>query len=169
VFDVLSLSSALTVSHLMMPCSPAGAVIMIKACMLNRTSLFSTAVLCLCGSMPAAQAETLKAAVPVTASTDGIMDACGSVGRVTGLDPKGDNFLSVRSGPGGKYGEIDRLSSGVDVFICDERGPWLGVVYPPDDTTSDCATDGFSAEETPYRGPCRSGWIHQAFVEVIAG
>lgn len=125
--------------------------------------------LCLCASIAAAKAESAIPSMPVTASSDGIMDACNSVGRVTWLNPKGDNFLSVRSGPGGKYTEISRLASGTDIFICNERSPWLGVIYPPDITTVDCGTDAYVGEAKPYTGPCRSGWIHQKFVEVIAG
>ncbi|MFC3219377.1 integron [Tianweitania populi] len=135
----------------------------------SRGACAALALLFLCASLAAAKAESATPSVPVTASSDGIMDACNSVGRVTGLDPKGDNFLSVRSGPGGKYTEIARLASGADIFICDERSPWLGVIYPADDATVDCGTDAYSGEAKPYTGPCRSGWIHQKFVQVIAG
>src|SRR5215470_18043832 len=51
-------------------------------------------------------------------------------GEVVGLDPNGDNFLSVRSGPGGQpYREIDRLFSSDAVRVCDRKAPWFAVVY----------------------------------------
>ncbi|MGQ0563831.1 MAG: SH3 domain-containing protein, partial [Gemmobacter sp.] len=51
----------------------------------------------------------------------------GSV--VTGLDPNGDNFLAVRSGPGTEYRKIDELHTGDQVRTCDLRGNWVGVYY----------------------------------------
>ena len=66
--------------------------------------------------------------VPVMAGGEEDLDACGSAGRIVGLNPRGDGFLSVRSGPGGKaYREIDRLYNGNEVIVCDEQGPWLAV------------------------------------------
>jgi Bacterial SH3 domain len=56
-------------------------------------------------------------------------DACASVGRVRGLDPNGDNFLSVRTGPGTGFGEIDRLYTGNKVRICSSQGKWLKITY----------------------------------------
>jgi len=68
--------------------------------------------------------------VPVMVGGTGEVDGCTSVGQIVGLDPNGDGFLSVRSGPGGKpYREIDRLYNGNRVFVCDDKGPWLAVVY----------------------------------------
>jgi Caspase domain/Bacterial SH3 domain len=56
-------------------------------------------------------------------------DACASVGRVRGLDPNGDNFLSVRTGPGTSFQEVDRLYTGNRVRICSSQGKWLRVNY----------------------------------------
>jgi uncharacterized protein YraI len=54
---------------------------------------------------------------------------CNTLGTVQGLDYYGDNFLSVRTGPGTRYREIDRLYSGDVVYICRWRGKWLNVKY----------------------------------------
>jgi hypothetical protein len=97
------------------------------------------------------------------------LDACGASGRITGLNPRGDGFLSVRSGPGGKpYREIDRLHNGNAVIVCDEQGPWLAVVYgrSPDD---DCGVGTPWPVRKPYAGPCRSGWVHSRYVRMVAG
>lgn len=69
--------------------------------------------------------------LPVVISDDEGWDTCSAVGEVVGLDAKGDNFLAVRSGPNPAYGEIDRLLNGDQIFLCDERGEWIGIVYPP--------------------------------------
>ena len=109
-------------------------------------------------------------AVPVHVGGDAQLDACGTLGAVTGLDPRGDNFLSVRSGPGGKpFGEVDRLHTGRQVTVCEQRGAWLGIVYAPGGRTIDCGTATPRPRATPYAGACRSGWVHRRYVRVIAG
>ena len=77
----------------------------------------------------ASQEPGKKPQVPVVIQADPNFDACGGNGVVEGLDPSGDGFLAVRSGPGSKYGEIDRLYNGEQVYLCAEKGKWLGVVY----------------------------------------
>jgi hypothetical protein len=67
--------------------------------------------------------EKPKAAKPASA------DSCNTFGRVRGLDVNGDNFLSVRTGPGTGFGEIDRLYTGNGVSICGRQGKWLRVKY----------------------------------------
>ncbi len=92
-------------------------------------------------------------------------DACGSGGDVVGLDPHGDGFLSVRSGPGGKqFREIDRVYNGMHLKICDERGPWLGVVYTPDGNSQTCGVERSWPTRLPYTGPCRYGWVFSRYV-----
>ena len=96
--------------------------------------------------------------------------ACPQVGEIVGLDPNGDGFLSVRSGPGGHpFQEIDRVYNGMRVKICDQRGPWYGVVYEADGRTDRCAVDAARTLRSPYTGPCRYGWIHSRYVGNIAG
>jgi hypothetical protein len=107
--------------------------------------------------------------VPVMVGGTGELGGCASLGQIVGLDPNGDGFLSVRSGPGGKpYREIDRLYNGNRVFVCDKNGPWLAVVYgdSPDGT---CGASIPWPVRQPYTGPCRSGWIHSRYVEIVAG
>jgi Caspase domain/Bacterial SH3 domain len=56
-------------------------------------------------------------------------DGCRKFGKVRGLDPNGDNFLSVRTGPGTGFTEVDRLYTGNGVNICSQQGKWLRVKY----------------------------------------
>ncbi|MDE4914779.1 hypothetical protein [Methylobacterium sp. 092160098-2] len=109
-----------------------------------------------------------KIDVPIVIGGSEKFDACLGAGHVVGLDPQGDGFLSVRSGPGGKpYAELDRLFNGNEVAICDEKGPWLGVVYGP--RSMDCNTGTPWPTRMPYTGPCKAGWIHSRYVKVTAG
>lgn len=110
--------------------------------------------------------------VPVTVGGEAELDACDAVGEIVGLDPRGDNFLSVRSGPGGTpYREIDRLHTGDKVRLCEARGPWRGVVYAPRDRTggAECGVSSPIPRRAPYAGPCRAGWIHHRYVRSMAG
>jgi hypothetical protein len=116
-----------------------------------------------------AQQPTRRIDVPVMVGGSGESDGCTSLGQIVGLDPNGDGFLSVRSGPGGKpYREIDRLYNGNRVFVCHNKGPWLTVVYgnSPDGT---CGVSTPWPVRQPYTGPCRFGWIHSRYVEIVAG
>jgi hypothetical protein len=86
-----------------------------------------------------ALAEQQKSKPPVQASVDASepepppvrrkVDTCNGYGRVVGLDPNGDNFLSVRTGPGSGFNEITRLYTGNEVSICSRSGKWLRVIY----------------------------------------
>ena len=121
-----------------------------------------------CASQAVAQPAP-RLDVPVMAGGEEDLDACGSSGRIVGLNPRGDGFLSVRSGPGGKpYREIDRLYNGNEVTLCDEQGPWLGIVYgeSPD---GDCGVGTPWPVRKPYAGPCRFGWVHSRYVKIVAG
>ncbi|WP_201774365.1 SH3 domain-containing protein [Jannaschia aquimarina] len=67
--------------------------------------------------------------------------ACTGAGTVMGLDPNGDGFLAVRTGPGTDYPMIDQLVNGDRVTIINGQDRWLGV---------------------EYRG--RQGWVHGNWV-----
>lgn len=119
-------------------------------------------------SLPA-QSRQGKVDVPVLAGEGPDWDACSSTGTIIGLDPRGDGFLSVRSGPGGaKYREIDRLYNSMHFYICDQKGPWMGVVYSADNNIS-CNVSTPWTRRQPYTGPCKYGWIHSKFLGDLAG
>ncbi|EYD71533.1 hypothetical protein Rumeso_04934 [Rubellimicrobium mesophilum DSM 19309] len=79
---------------------------------------------------------------------DGQAAVCAT-STVSGLDPNGDNFLAVRSGPGTQYPKIDELHAGDVVQTCDGQGNWVGVYYPD------------------LNG--RSGWVHGSYLTPLAG
>ena len=112
-----------------------------------------------------APASAGSESVPVMVGGSDMYDACSGVGEVTELDPNGDYYLSVRTGPGTKFKEIDRLPMGAAVFLCDEKGNWHGIVYPQ----GDCGVMTSIQTRQPYRGVCKSGWVYKKYIKVVAG
>lgn len=105
--------------------------------------------------------------VPVMVGGMTEFDACGELGEVHGLNPRGDGFLAVRTGPGSKYPMIDRLYNGNQVYFCDKHGEWIGIVYR--DPVQDCGVSSPLPHRQPYKGSCLSGWVHQNWLVLIAG
>lgn len=122
----------------------------------------------LCVASPSA---AVAQSVPVMVGGEADWDACGGVGRVVNLDPKGDNFLSMRAGPGGKYREVTRLGPHERyLYMCDERGPWIGIVLGGGAAgRSGCGVMESIERRQAYKGPCLSGWVHRRYVELYAG
>jgi hypothetical protein len=131
-----------------------------------RASLFTA--MCLFAACIVLQpAQGRIRSVPVMIGGERDLDACGAVGVVSGLDPKPASTLSVRSGPGPQFDRIDRLTSGTRVWLCDRKGPWVGVVYGPDG--QDCGVSRPIDRRRPYTGPCASGWVFDKYVSLLAG
>src|SRR3954449_12304238 len=59
-----------------------------------------------------AREAPIRPQIPVIIGGDAGYDACSSNGVVVGLDPNGDGFLAVKSGPGLSYPRIDKLYNG---------------------------------------------------------
>lgn len=108
---------------------------------------------------------------PVQIGFDGPrFDACAGYGEVKPLNPNGDNFLSVRSAPTIEAEEIDRLPSGTGLAMCQQVGDWIGVVYAPsDDSEAQCGTGSPVGRVMNYEGPCKSGWVDENFIALVAG
>ena len=96
------------------------------------------------------------------------LDACTPYSEIRGLNPRGDNFVSVRAGPSVRARELDRLGPGRRVWICEEVSGWAGIVYGPRGSTG-CNVESPVRRPQPYRGPCRSGWVASRYVTPIAG
>ena len=109
------------------------------------------------------------ASVPVMVGGEADLDACGSIGAVVGLDPNGDNFLAVRTGPGTQFDQIDSLYTGDQIHLCDRQGAWLGIVYQGGGPAGDCGVATPVADRTPYAGGCNSGWVFEEYVQLVAG
>lgn len=99
------------------------------------------------------------------------LDACPSNAQVTGLNPRGDNFLTVRGRPALAGRELDRIGPALMVWACDETrdGGWTGIVYSPPGKDVDCGVGTPIKQRSPYRGPCRSGWVSSRFLVIVAG
>lgn len=117
-------------------------------------------------ALSAAAVTAVRATIPVAIQGSLEHDACSN-GVVTGLNPKGDRFLSVRSGPGTKHRELARLFNGQKVYVCDSRGDWIGIVYERPSRAGCDVTEPWP-ETLPYTGPCRSGWVHRRWIKVWA-
>jgi hypothetical protein len=75
--------------------------------------------------------------------------AAGCAGSiVSGLDPNGDGFLAVRTGPGSNFAKIDELHNGDMVRTCAMNERWVGVYYGQ---------------------PRRKGWVHSNWLVDGAG
>ena len=120
---------------------------------------------------PTARTLPEVAAQPVRIGFDGPrFDACAGYGVVTNLNPRGDNYLSVRAAPNGNAEEIDRLGPNKGVSMCQQVGNWIGVVYAEEGEGIDrCGTGSPVSSVRVYEGPCKSGWINENFVELVAG
>jgi hypothetical protein len=131
---------------------------------------FLTSATCLLISTAPLAAEV--SSIPIVIGGNDEMDACPSVGAVTGLKVKGDGFLSVRSGPGTQFPEKDRLLEGALFYMCggkNARGSdWIGIVYSKKNTDT-CGVTSPIENVTVYKGPCKWGWINSKWVKVVAG
>ena len=121
---------------------------------------FSSAALMLA---PHQSAIAQRLDVPVMERADADLPTC-ALGRIAGLKADGDGFLAVRTGPGSKHRKIDELHNGDRVWMYDQRGKWIGIVY-------DAANPGCGPiqkdRRVPYAG--KKGWVHQNWVRLIAG
>ena len=111
-------------------------------------------------------AAPLAAAEPVRVGGNDGLDACMTLGAVTGLKRDGDNFLAVREGPGTRFPKIDELPQGYRIWLCDEKGGWIGIVYGHPNR---CGVDTPMARRQAYKGPCASGWVSAKYVKELAG
>ena len=109
--------------------------------------------------------------MPIRIGTNGPdMDSCASYGEVSGLDPDGDNYLSVRDAPSTQVKERDRIGNGHGVHVCAEEKGWYGIVYDIEgDSGIDCEVDSPVEQPRNYTGPCAQGWVSKKFVTIVAG
>ena len=106
---------------------------------------------------------------PVMIGSEAGLDACMSVGAVSGLDPQKEGFLAVRSSPSVKAKLLDKLAEGKQVSVCDTSadGKWVGIVYSKKGL--DCGVGSSVPRKQAYTGRCYSGWVNANFLTIIAG
>ena len=113
------------------------------------------------------QEASVRPSVPIIIGGDPDYDACGGVGIIKGLDPHGDGFLAVKSGPTLSAARLDKLYNGDRVYICSQKGNWVGIVYSKGYQQCNVSTPWPEAQ--PYTGPCRSGWAYKTWIRPYAG
>ncbi len=113
-------------------------------------------------------AATAIAARAVRIGIDGEhgMDACHTNGRL-----RGTGEIAIREAPDAGARANDQGENGLIVDICETSVPgWVGVVWKGEgDPEHDCGTGANLPGPKNYDGPCRSGWVPEANVEVTAG
>lgn len=108
-----------------------------------------------------AQAQQLD--VPVIEHADENLDTC-SYAQISGLKADGDGFLAVRSGPGSNYTKLDELKNNDKIWLYDQQGDWIGIVYGTDNI--ECSS---MDEDREIQTDGKKGWVHQNWVEFLAG
>ncbi len=119
----------------------------------------------------AAAAQPGQGIRPVRVGLSGAdMDACLSLAEVRGLSRTGDNYLAVRARPSRVAPELDRLTTGRQVWVCDADAVpgWTGIVYAAE-PDHDCDVGSPVPSPRAYGGPCREGWVASRYLTVIAG
>lgn len=105
-------------------------------------------------------AEDLSVSVTIGGSKR--LAACSERARV-----EGGRKVSLMRGPDRTSQRVIYLPSGTQLFVCERRGEWLGVVVAAVDPET-CGVSVSIERREPYRGGCASGWVLQAEV-VLSG
>jgi len=132
-----------------------------------KTPIRSLSLACLAATLSlsvigAASAQDLDVPVMERASDD--LDTC-ALGKVAGLKAGGDGFLAVRSGPGSNYRKLEEIHNEDLVWLFDQRGEWIGIVYGIGHDMSCGAID----KDRPVPHPGKKGWVHENWIEFLAG
>jgi hypothetical protein len=77
------------------------------------------------------------------------------------------SYVLVLSGPGARFRKIDRLRSGREVYICDERGDWFKIFYSKPE--GPCGPKFSNGLDVQRASDCQSGWVERKWVNVISG
>lgn len=96
-------------------------------------------------------------------------DACQWSGLVRSVS--GDGALPVRAAPFAEAAQRDTLTNGDMVYVCNRSHDqdWLGVVYADTrELTGTCGVSAPVSARRAYEGPCGSGWVSSAFIQLRA-
>jgi len=100
---------------------------------------------------------------PVNWGGEPDMDACGAVGY-TMADTV---MITVRDNGSVSFGNV--VPAGTLVTFCDyDESGYYGVLVHEEGLICGGGSATVPVEE-PYPGPCRSGWIKEIFLELVAG
>ncbi len=106
--------------------------------------------------------------VPIRLAVMPDTDACSRLGVVTGLV---SGKLTVRAGPDKAFIRVDSIANGQNLYLCglSKDKMWHSVIYMPSESTPDCGVTSPAKSGDAYSGHCRHGWVHSAWLKVIAG
>ena len=124
------------------------------------------ALVCMAAASLASSAPAQPSGVPVPLIASEDYGPC-STAAVVGLDRSGA-LLAVRSGPSLRHRALARLRNGAAVFACVRRGSWFGIVFAQQSGGMDCGVLQPTRVNAFYSGPCRSGWVHGAYLSGYA-
>lgn len=96
-------------------------------------------------------------------------DACQAIGVVRGVG--GEGLLAVRAAPFQEAERRDTLTNGDAVFVCTRSHDqsWFGIVYSESrEPSGTCGVSSPVPSRRAYDGPCRSGWVASAFIQLRA-
>ena len=117
-------------------------------------------------------ADTVTAAAaPVPVGDLGpSFNACNAAGTTRHI--AAGETLPVRSAPFDNGDQVGAIPAGAQFFVCarslDQK--WFGLVYSPDGKLAgSCGVARPVSARQAYSGPCKSGWVASAYVELIAG
>jgi len=127
---------------------------------MNYVSKLASALLVASAICSPSYAQTLG--VPIVEYSEEDLDTC-SLGKVAGLSSSGDGFLAVRSGPGTDFAKLGEIHNGDEVWIFDQRGEWIGIVYD-----AEWLSCGPIPEHRLVNHEGKKGWVHQKWIELIA-
>ncbi len=101
-------------------------------------------------------------------------DACGAIGVIIAPEAasgSAPDTAEVFNSTQGWRSRLDRLPVGREVWLCDTKAEWVGIVYPESAAgdLGDCGVASPVSVPQVYRGPCRSGWVLASRVQVVAG
>ncbi|MCA1748165.1 MAG: hypothetical protein ABR601_01230 [Parasphingopyxis sp.] len=95
--------------------------------------------------------------------------ACQATGLVRSV--AGNGQLPVRAAPFSEAEQRDTLTNGDRVFVCNRSHDqsWFGVIYSDDRVITDaCGVSSPISRRIRYDGPCASGWVASAFIQLRA-
>lgn len=124
-----------------------------------RTTLLSVLALTLAAP---AFAQAPRVPVPLQSAIGAGYPACSTatIMNLTARDP----FVTVRAGPSARERALGRLRNGDAVFACVRHGNWFGIVFERPGRRTGCGVERAPRRWHPYRGPCRSGWVHYDYI-----
>lgn len=129
----------------------------------NRSAIARLSILTLFALWPGTYLVAQPLEVPVMERASDDLDTC-ALGEVFGLKSDGDGFLAVRSGPGSDFTKLDEVHNGDRVWLFEQRGDWIGVVYG----VTELGCSPIKQDRiVPYSG--KKGWVHGNWVQIIAG